>query len=109
MKFEKGNVILIGENKFDVISVLGEIDWYDSKKDEYIGEHLEVGLHIFNSKVLHATHVLKIYNKDNFKVGYLYDFVQNKPLKLERLKTRGNIISYKNERKILLKDVKILS
>lgn len=65
MNIQKGNIIKIGNEKYDVLSTLEEIDKYDTKKNEFVGEHTEIELHKIGDPALHPTHLLKIYHDTN--------------------------------------------
>ncbi len=101
-----GDKIQIGKNKFDVLKIVEEVDFWDSKKDMLIGEHLEIELHLIGSSSIRPTHILKIYH-DKKNNAVLLEIVHEKPPK-ELGRIRGNIFSYKNEKKIPVKNIKNL-
>ena len=70
MNIQKGNIIKIGKEKYDVLNVTEEIDKYDTEKNEFVGEHTAIELHKIGDSSLHPTHLLKIYH-DNRKEAIL--------------------------------------
>ena len=107
MNIQKGNIIKIGKDKYDVLSVMEEIDKYNTEKNEFVGEHTAIEIHKFGDSSLHATHLLKIYH-DNDKEAVLLRIEQDKPPKwLEKSKQRGMMFSYHDKKTISIADIKI--
>ena len=61
MEIIKGNVLRVGENCYEVMRVMKEIDKYDTKHNRLIGEHTQVEMRPIGEKSDLPTHVLKIY------------------------------------------------
>ena len=106
MEISKGNIIEICGEKYDVMNLRGEIDKYDTEKNEFVGEHTSVELHKFGEPSLYPTHLLKIY-KDNQKEGILFRMIQNKPPEwIEKPRQRVMMFNYFDERRISVCDIK---
>ncbi len=109
MNIQKGNIIKIGKEKYDVLSVMEEIDRYDTEKNEFVGEHTAIELHKMGDSSLHSTHLLKVYH-DNNKEAILLRIEQDKPPEwLEKPRQRGMAFSYHDKKIISIADIKIES
>jgi len=107
MDIQKGNIIKFGKEKYYVLSVMGEIDRYDAKKNEFVGEHTVIELHKMGDSSLHPTHLLKVYH-DNNKEVILLRIEQDKPPEyLDKPRQRGMSFSYHDKKTISIADIKI--
>jgi hypothetical protein len=107
MNIQKGNIIKIGKDKYDVLSVMEGIDKYDTEKNEFVGEHKAIELHKMGDSSLHATHLLKVYHNNN-KEAILLRIEQDKPPKwLEKPRQRGMMFSYHDKKSVSIADIKI--
>lgn len=105
MNFAVGDIILINEEKYEVISFLNEVDGFDQEKGEFIGEHLLYELHLATSEKLKPTHALKIYNEKQ-KPAILLEISTEKPNYPKNSRTRGSVISYGDKKEIPLEHIK---
>lgn len=106
MKLKEGDILNIQGKTYEVVKTLQEVDWYDSKKDEIQGKHLEVSLHEVGNNTIHPTHILKIY-VDNTAEAFLYRLTYDDTSKgIEQPRTRGGIISLRDEQIIPLNAIK---
>lgn len=107
MKIQKGNIIRIGKEKYDVLSVMEEIDRYNTEKNEFVGEHTAIEIHKFGDSSLHTTHLLKVYHNNN-KEAILLRIEQDKPPKgLEKPRQRGIMFGDHDKKTISIADIKI--
>ncbi|MFZ5955397.1 MAG: hypothetical protein ACOYT4_03150 [Nanoarchaeota archaeon] len=107
MEIHKRDIIEIKKDKFDALKVMREVDAYDFTNKKIIGPHIAIELHKLGSRALHPTHLLKIY-PDKSKAT-MFKIVQERPPKeLEKLKQRGHILAFVEEKKIPIRDIKIL-
>lgn len=107
MNIQKGCILKIGKEKYDVWSVNGDIDRYDTENNEVLGEHTAIELHKRGDSSLHPTHLLKVYI-DNDKEAVLLRIEQDKPPDwLEKPRQRGIIFSYHDEKTIPISNIKI--
>lgn len=109
MEISKGNIIKIGKDKFDVLTILKEIDKYDTQKNEFIGEHTEIELHKHGSRSLHPTHLLKLYYDDEHTTVLFKIVYEKAPKEIKKPKQRGHIFNYVNKKAILKDQIKIIS
>src|SRR3989338_7984726 len=76
MKFKEGQIITIGKEKYDVLKIFHDIDWWDSNKNEIIGEYTAIELHRIGNFALHPTHLMKLYyNKKDEAVLFLHFYL----------------------------------
>ena len=108
MKFKEGQIITIGKEKYDVLKIFYDIDWWDSNKNEIIGEHTAIELHRIGNFSLYPTHLMKLYyNKKDEAV--LFRIEQEKPSKeIEKPRQRGGMFSLKDEIIIKRGEIKIV-
>lgn len=107
MNIQKGNILKIGKDKYDVLSFMEEVDKFDTEKNELLGEHTAINLHKTGDSSLHPTHLLKIYH-DNGKEAILLRIQQDKPPEwLKKTRERGMMFSYHDKKTILITDIKI--
>jgi hypothetical protein len=107
MNIQKGNIIKIGKDKYDVLNVMEAIDKYDTEKNEFVGEHTAIELHKIGDSSLHPTHLLKVYHNNN-KEAILLRIEQDKPPKwLKKPRQRGMMFSYHNKKTIFIADLQI--
>ena len=104
MKFGLKDIILIKGKKYEVLSYIDEVDGYDQKKEEIVGEHLMYELHLIGSNKLSPTHALKVY-KDDFEFGYLFKISTEKPNYPKNSRQRGAVINYVNKIKISMDEI----
>lgn len=106
MNLQKGSILKIGEDRYDVLSVTEDIDLYDTKKTESIGEHIAIELHKIGDSSLLPTHLLKVYHT-NDKEAILLRIERDKPPKwLEKPRRRGIGCSYHDKKTIPIADIK---
>lgn len=78
MKLKEGQIIKIRKEKFDVLKIFHDIDWWDCDKNEIIGEHTAIELHKIGDFVLHPTHLMKrYYNKKDKAVLFKIEKEKN--------------------------------
>jgi hypothetical protein len=106
MNIQKGNIIKIEKEKYDVLSIMEEIDKYDTEKNEFVGEHTAIELHKFGNSSLHPTHLLKVYNNNN-KEAILLRIEQDKLPEWLKPRQRGMLFSYHDKKTISIADIKI--
>jgi len=107
MKFNKGQIIKIGKEKFDVLKTFHDINWWDSDKNEIIGEHTAIELHKIGDFDLHPTHLIKLYY-DKKDEAVLFRIEQEKSSKeIENPRQRGGMFSLKNKIIIKIGEIKI--
>ncbi|MBI5066306.1 hypothetical protein HZA97_08785 [Candidatus Woesearchaeota archaeon] len=105
MKLEAGNILKIGEEKYEVLNMFEDIDLFDTEKNQPIGTHIAIELHKMGDPSLHPTHLLKIYenNKEN---AILLRIVQEKPT-VENPRQRGIWFSHVDKTEVPIKEIKI--
>jgi hypothetical protein len=90
MEIIQGSTLRIGEDLYDVLRVMKEIDKYDAKANRLVGEHLEVTLHKIGEKSLLPTHILKLYSKK----AVIMKMSQEKIDYVKNPRQRGVIFNY---------------
>ena len=107
MNIQKGNILKIGKDKYDVLGIREEVDKFDTEKNELVGEHTAIDLHKTGDSSLHPTHSLKIYH-DSDKEAVLLKIQQDKPPGwLEKPRQRGMVFRYYDKKAIPLTEIKI--
>jgi hypothetical protein len=107
MKINQGDIVKIGNEKYEVLNTTEEVDRYDVKEGRFVGEHIAVEIHKVGDSSLHATHLLKIYHKDS-RMAALLKIEQDKPsTNLKKFKHRGIWLSYHDEKLIPIGEIKI--
>ena len=91
MEIVKEDMIAIGDEKYQVLKVMREIDRYDPKTNRLVGEHLEVELQKIGEKS--PSHFLKIYPK--------------KAIIMEMKKQKGIIFNYTDGKEIPLDSITV--
>lgn len=109
LKFKEGNIIEIDGEKYQVLRITEDIDWYDVEKDKIVGEHIAIELYKFGIFSLHPTHLLKIYYNNPEEAVLLKIIQEKQPKELEHPRQRGNIFSFHEEKIIPVKEIKIVS
>ena len=102
-EINEGQIIQIGKDKYDVLKKDWDIDYWDSKKNKVIGEHIYFELHKLGDSCLHPTHLLKYYPK-NGKI-FLFEIKQEGKMPKGFKGRRVLIYSYENKRELKLKDI----
>jgi hypothetical protein len=107
MKFKEGQIMKIGKEQFDIMKIFHDIDWWDSDKNEIIGEHTAIELHKIGDFALYPTHLMKIYyNKKDEAI--LFRIEQEKTSKeIKNPRQRGGMFSLKDEIIIKIGEIKI--
>ena len=106
MKISEGKIISIFGKKYDVLKGVKECDDFNRDTGELIGEHIEIKLHKHGDSSLHPTHILKLYQDGSDKMVFLEIFQPKVNLPVGRM---GDIFSYRNEKTISPKDLKVFS
>lgn len=106
MDIKKGDCVKIGKVRYDVLSVIDEIDKYDTEKNELVGKHREIELHQVGDPSLHTTHILKVYY-DNNKEAFLLRVEHEKPQRVGKSKQKVIVFSYHDKKTIPIADIKI--
>ena len=100
MEISIGDIIKIGKDKYEVLNIQEDIDWFDTVKNEIQGKHTAIELHKVGDMALHPTHLLKFYH-DNKKEAVLLKIVQDKPpSSIEHPRQRGAMFSHQDKKVI---------
>lgn len=107
MDIAVGNILRVRKERYQVLTLFEEIDYYDTQKNQSTGKHIAVQLHKIEDPSLHPTHLLKMYHDGRISI---LKIVQERPLEwLKNPRQRGGMFKYIDEKKITTSDITVES